>query len=328
MRAAAVERRTFLALFGAGALALATAMLLADLAGYEPLARTVEDVDLRWLAAGLGGQVVAYLGYVLAMRGIAAVGGGPSLSFRLSTRTVVAGFGVFAATHAAGGFAVDYWTLRRAGLPRREAVARVLALGALEYAVLAPAALVCAIVLLLGSGGRVQDAMTYPWLLVVPGFLAAVWVSSPRRSARLSDPGDGGRARQAFAHAVAGIATLRSLLASPRRHAPAVAGVSFYWLGDIACLWAALQVFGAELSIPQVVLAYATGYVASRRSLPAGGAGVVEVLMTFALVWVGLSLAPALLAVVAYRLFNFWLPVLPALAVLPAVRRLRAELRG
>ena len=84
-------------------------------------------------------------------------------------RTVVAGFGVFAATHAAGGFAVDYWTFRRSGLRRREAVARVLALGALEYAVLAPAALVCAIVLLLGTGGHVQHAMTYPWLAVVPG---------------------------------------------------------------------------------------------------------------------------------------------------------------
>ncbi len=39
--------------------------------------------------------------------------------------------------------------------------------------------------------------------------------------------------------------------------------------------------------------------------------------MTFALVWVGVPLAPALLGVVTYRLFNFWLPVIPALAALP-----------
>ena len=36
--------------------------------------------------------------------------------------------------------------------------------------------------------------------------------------------------------------------------------------------------------------------------------------MTFALVWVGVPLAPALLGVVTYRLFNFWLPVIPAFA--------------
>ena len=75
------------------------------------------------------------------------------------------------------------------------------------------------------------------------------------------------------------------------------------------------------------VLAYATGYVATRRSLPAGGAGLVEVMMTFALVWVGMPLAPALLGVITYRAFSFWLPVIPALAALPAVRRMRHDFR-
>ena len=76
-----------------------------------------------------------------------------------------------------------------------------------------------------------------------------------------------------------------------------------------------------------MILAYATGYVATRRSLPAGGAGLVEVMMTFALVWVGMPLAPALLGVVTYRAFSFWLPVIPALAALPAVRRMRQDFR-
>jgi uncharacterized membrane protein YbhN (UPF0104 family) len=322
-----LERHNFLILLIAGAFALAAAMGLADMAGYKRLVDSVQDVVPTWFAVCFGGQVVAYLGYVLAVRDIARVDGGPLLSFRLSMRTVVAGFGVFAATHAAGGFAVDYWTFRRSGLRRPEAVARVLALGALEYAVLAPAALVCAVVLLFGTGGHVQHAMTYPWFAVVPGFLAALWVSSPERAARFSDPGEGGRLRQWFAHFVAGIAKLRFLLLRPRVHGLGVAGVTLYWLGDIACLWAALKIYNAELSTPALVLAYATGYVLTRRSLPAGGAGVVEVTMTFALVWVGVPLAPALLGVVTYRLFNFWLPVIPALAALPAVRRMRQDFR-
>jgi uncharacterized membrane protein YbhN (UPF0104 family) len=264
---------------------------------------------------------------VLAVRDMARVDDGPRLSFSLTTRTVVAGFGVFAATHAAGGFAVDYWALRRAGLKRSDAISRVMGLGALEYAVLAPAALISAIVLLFGAGGRVQDAMTYPWLLVVPGFLAALWVSSPRRAERLSDPGDGGRLRQVLAHAVAGVWKLRCVARQPLRHGMGVAGVSLYWFGDILTLWAALKVFEADVSTPALILAYATGYVLTRRSLPGGGAGVVEFLMTFALVWVGLPLAPAILGVLVYRFFNFWLPIVPALAVLPTVRHLYADYR-
>ena len=61
------------------------------------------------------------------------------------------------------------------------------------------------------------------------------------------------------------------------------------------------MIYNAEVSIPALILAYATGYVATRRSLPWGGAGLVEVMMTFALVWVGVPLAPALLGVVTYR---------------------------
>ena len=171
-------------------------MGLADMAGYRRLFDAVQDVVPTWFAVCFGGQVVAYLGYVLAVRDIARVDGGPMLSLRLSMRTVVAGFGVFAATHAAGGFSVDYWTFRRSGLRRHEAVARVLALGALEYAVLAPAAMICAVVLLFGTGGHVQHAMTYPWLAVDPGL--------PRRAlGELAEAGRRGSPTRATAGACA-----------------------------------------------------------------------------------------------------------------------------
>ncbi len=313
------ERRRLLVLVAAGTIALAAAIALADLAGYDALVRAFARLDPKWLAVCLGGQVAAYLGYVLAVRDIASVEDGPTLPFSLTARTVVAGFGVFAASHAAGGFAVDYWALRRAGARRDDALRRVLALGALEYAVLAPVAMVCALLLLLQPGHKVQDGMTWPWLLVIPAALVAVWVSSPMRCARLSRL-RGGRVKTSFAHAVAAVGKLRSLMTTPR-HVLGVLGVALYWAGDIATLWAALQVFHASVSIPALIVAYASAYVLTRRSLPAGGAGVIEVLMTFALVWVGIKIAPALLAVVVYRAFNFWMPVVPALFALPGLRR-------
>ena len=50
----------------------------------------------------------------------------------------------------------------------------------------------------------------------------------------------------------------------------------------------------------------------TRRTLPFGGAGAVEALLPFALSWTGISLAAAVLAVFAYRVFNLWLPLVPA----------------
>ena len=293
------------------------------MAGLEQVQRVTSRLDARWLVICLGAEFLGYVGYVLALRNIARVDGGPRLSFALAARTVVSGFGVYAAAHAAGGFAVDYWALRRAGLKRDQAIARVAGLGVLEYAVLAPVALVCALILLADSNDHVQESMTLPWLAVIPGSLVAVWISSPKRRWHETGFEKSGRLHESLAHAVSGLITLRLLVRRPVQHLPGLLGVVFYWFGDIACLWAALRTFSVHVSWPALVVAYATGYVASRRSLPAGGAGIIEVLMTFALVWVGLPLAPALAGVLVYRLFNFWLPIVPALALLPSITRLR-----
>jgi uncharacterized membrane protein YbhN (UPF0104 family) len=129
--------------------------------------------------------------------------------------------------------------------------------------------------------------------------------------------------RRLVADSVAGAAMVRTLLTSPREHGLGVLGNSLYWAGDIACLWAALQLVGAHPTAAALVLAYSGGYVLTRRALPAGGAGFVEVALTFALTGIGVPLAHALIAVVVYRLFNFWLPIVPALAFIPAIRELR-----
>jgi uncharacterized membrane protein YbhN (UPF0104 family) len=322
-----LERRPLLALIVPTVLALGAVALLADLAGAEPLNRAARNLHPEWLLLCFGGELLAYFGYVLAVRDTARVDGGPGLSFGRTLQSVVAGFGVFAATRTSGGFAVDYWVLRSAGEDRDGAVARVLALGALEYAVLAPAAL-CSAIALLASGADVSLTLTLPWLLVIPGALVAVWVSSPKRAQRYAKPHGHGRVRHAFAHAVAGLTILRSMfVAPPREHGLGLLGTTLYWTGDIACLWGALQFFGnPRLALPALILGYATGYVLTRRSLPAGGAGVVEIALTFALHWMGFPFVRALLGVVVYRIFNLWLPILPALATLPAVNDLRREL--
>jgi uncharacterized membrane protein YbhN (UPF0104 family) len=96
-------------------------------------------------------------------------------------------------------------------------------------------------------------------------------------------------------------------------------GTAVYWALDIASFYGAARFIGSHLNLAETILAYATGYALTRRSMPLGGAGVTEALMTFALHWVGLPIPAALAAVVVYRVFNFVLPTIPALLVLPRV---------
>jgi uncharacterized membrane protein YbhN (UPF0104 family) len=322
-----VERRPVLVLVVPTALALGAIAGLADVAGADRIDRAARHLHPVWLVLCFFGELVAYAGYVLAVRDTAKVDQGPKLSFGHSIRAVVGGFGVFAATRTSGGFAVDYWALRTAGEDREGAVARVLALGALEYAILAPAAL-CAAIAILVDGEQISLGLTLPWLAVIPGALVAIWLTSPKRAARYARHSpNAGPVREGFAHSIAGLSMLRRmLLAPPREHGLGLLGTAAYWAGDIACLWGALQLFGnPRLSIPALIIGYATGYVLTRRSLPAGGAGVVEIALTFALHWVGFPFVRALLGVVVYRLFNLWLPIVPALAVLPDVDELRRD---
>jgi uncharacterized membrane protein YbhN (UPF0104 family) len=322
-----VERRPVLVLLVPTALALGAVAGLAYLAGSERLDRAAKHIHPIWLLLCFFGEAVAYFGYVLAVRDTAKVDQGPKLSFGDSARAVLGGFGVFAATRTSGGFAVDYWALRNAGEDRDGAMARVLALGALEYAVLAPAAL-CAAIAIIVSGEDISLGLTLPWLLVIPGAAVAIWVSSPKRAERFTQPGpDAGRVKVGLAHFVRGLCILRSMLvAPPREHGLGFLGTALYWAGDIACLWGALAFFGnPRLSVPALIVGYATGYVLTRRSLPAGGAGVVEIALTFALHWMGLPFVRALLGVVVYRLFNLWLPIVPALAVMPPIDELRRD---
>lgn len=304
-----------------------TAVALGSYAGWPHVLRLVYTRrSWLWLAACLAGEVAAYVGYALTLRDMARVDDGEEMSVELSAKTVVAGFGVFAATRSTGGFAVDHWAFRRTGASERTASHRVLGLGLLEYVVLSVIALAASVALFFDWDGRAGLSTTLPGLTVVPALAVATWVTSPKRVDRLSRPRRT-PVKRMLSNSVAGASYVRSLLLNPREHGLGVIGNVVYWGGDIGCLWAALMLCDVSISLSKLVLAYAAGYVLTRRALPAGGAGFVEVALTFALVGMGVRIVPAVVAVVIYRLFNFWLPILPALALLPSIRELRRRFR-
>jgi uncharacterized membrane protein YbhN (UPF0104 family) len=251
---------------------------------------------------------------------------GVRLDLALSFTIVSIGFAPIFSANAGGGFSIDRVTLREAGMSRTRAFCRVLALSALEYAVLAPAVAVVGVLLVLGVGGSAPPDIALPWLAVVPGVAVAAWLTSPRHKGWARATASDGRMRRGLAHTVASLTILRDLLLDPLRYGYAFAGAAIYWLGDIVTLWAALRVFDVRLSVPVLVLAYGTGWALTRRSLPLGGPGVVEILMAWVLTWFHVPFAAAASGVVAYRLFNFWLALVPAAAVLPFARRFQRRL--
>jgi uncharacterized membrane protein YbhN (UPF0104 family) len=171
----------------------------------------------------------------------------------------------------------------------------------------------------LARGLPIGPSLTLPWVIGVPvGAGIALTALAYRRglSSRRRWP-------KPLEDSVRALELVLSLACSPRRYPCALSGITLYWLGDIACLWATLHAFSARTPpVAPLLLGYATGYAITRRGLPLGGAGVVEALLPLALGWVGIPLVPAVVAVLAYRLINLWLPMIPAVAGLPALARL------
>lgn len=290
-------------------IAAGTVVAIAASDSPHALWRTLEQMQPQWLAAAFGFELLSYLGYVLAYRSTVLDASREPLSLMLTIRLVVAGFGPFVPL---GGFSFDRAALRTVHRSRREARRQVLALGVIEYLLLAPAACICGLVLLLESD-KASLALTLPWVFAVPpGFVLAWWATQPRIVKRFHD--GNGRLRQLIGDALSGASVLRSIVLRPLERPGALVGMAIYWAAEIACLAFALRCFEVMLSVPALVVAYATGYAASRRSLPLGGAGITEALLTLALIWVQVPAPRALLSVVAYRLVNYLVPTLPGLA--------------
>jgi uncharacterized membrane protein YbhN (UPF0104 family) len=296
----------------AGALAV-----MATIAGWDEIDARVHTGVSYWFAIAPAAELCAFCAYVFAYRAVAVVGGGRRLDLRDAAELVAVGFGAFLAK---GGAAVDSRALSSGGSDD-EGEVRVLALDALEHAPLAPAACLAAIILLAHGSRKPPLDFTLSWAVLVPvgGVLAAVGVR--RRDRFVGREGWRGK----LGRVLEAIAVLFRIGREWRDHWPAFLGATVYWAGDVVCLWAALQPFHAAPPFGGVVIAHAVGYVLTRRTLPLAGAGIVEVLMPLTLAASGAPFSGAILGVLTYRIFNLWLPLVPAALALP---RLRHETAG
>ena len=317
---------------------------IGQITSFHKMIKALRDADTIWFPVCLAGELLAYAGFIAAYRDVARVDGGPIFPLWTATRVVAIGFGAYALGTSAGSLGLDYWALHRAGETPHFALRRVLALNTVEWMVLGIYACIAAAIVAAG-GASAPLPMVLAWLILVPAcVLAAAWVSSPRRSDRLTSlasrkvhlsrdprswlPWLWHGSRSIVSDAIGGVVIVRHLLLQARTHLGGVFGFAVFWAGDILTLYAALRAFGIHPAIPALVVAYSTAYVVTMLPLPAGGSGGIEAGLAFSLHAIGIPLAQALVATLVYRFFTLWLPILPAALAATQLRALDRELPG
>jgi uncharacterized membrane protein YbhN (UPF0104 family) len=310
-------KRVVIGVVAAVLLVVGVGVLIARAAGFADVRDAIERADSTWFLACLAAQVVALWAYADVLRRGLAWHGGPDPGLGLAARVMLASIGatrVFAAG-GVGAIAATYWCFRRARFAPSEALVRILGLNGLFYVAFAAGAWTAALLAAAEVWGEVPLAFAAPWLVLVPVFFAAaILVTQPGRGERFARL-DGSLVRRALGYAIAAARWVREVLLDPAGRR-IVAATTLYWAGNLVCLWAALRSVGAELPLPELVLAFAAGHAATILPLPLGGVGGVDAALTYSLTAVGVPLATALVAVGVFRLFAFWAPTIPALAAL------------
>jgi uncharacterized membrane protein YbhN (UPF0104 family) len=273
-------------------------------AGFSTVGSLITQADWRWIPVAVGCVVLSHIGYTLAYREVLRAKDAPRPPMARLAASVLAGFGMLTPR---AGFTLDQAILRESGASPAAARGGVLRLAMLEYALLAPATFICAVVLF-AQRFPAQAGVLQSWLIGVPvgaAVVGALFLIRRRHpfNSRVLRPLD----RMLDAISAMGRTVLES-----RTGAVAAGGMALYWAADIAALGACLLIVQQSLPVDVLVVGYATGYAFTRRSMPLAGAGAAEALMPFTLHWMTVPLAACVLAVFAYRLCNLWLPLGPA----------------
>lgn len=322
-------------LFGFGVFVLlaivALYFLLPQLAGLEETWHRIEDGSPFWLGLALLFTFGMFGGYVLLFQGVFARTESHSLNWRESYQITMAGLAATRLFSAggAGGIALTAWALRRAGMPRRVVADKTISFLVLTYLVYTTGLVVSGFGLRFGLFPG-DDPFT---MTVVPATLALIVTVLGLSIAfvptdferRLKSLGTRhsrvGRLAQRLATVPAtASAGIRDALAHLRSRDPALLGAIVYWGCQIAVLWAAFKAFGESPPIAVIVMAFFVGMLGNLLPLP-GGIGGVDGGMIGAFAAFNVDTRLAIVAVLVYRGFTFWLPTVPGILAYIGLRK-------
>ena len=319
----ALGRRRALA-WAAGVAALA-ATTYAVAPSFGELGEAVGRLDEArpwWLGAVLALEALSIAGYVALFRAVYRPHSG-RVGWRASYEISLASLGAASklpAPAGAGSLALVAWALRRAGLPSGAVARGMVAFFAVLYGVYMAALAAGGLGLHLGvlpgeSGGP---------LTLVPALVALVAIAAALALAARRPRADRPRRGRLVATADVVGDGVRTGLALVRARQGGLGGAVAWWTFDALALWAAFAALGAPPAVAVVILAYLIGMAGDLLPLP-GGVGGVEGATVAALALLGVQAGPALVAVLIWRLGNFWIPTIPGAAALIGLRRSAAR---
>jgi uncharacterized membrane protein YbhN (UPF0104 family) len=318
----------------AGLVALIAAVVIAALVTALPGAYSavsdgfakLGDADIRWLLLALGLEALSFLGHIVLFRGVfldrsSRIGYGASYDVTLAGHAATRVFGAA----GAGGIALTVWALNRSGMSTRTVATRMLGFMVLLYSFYALAVAAVGFGLWSGvlPGGGPLVLTLVPGiaaLVLVGGAIGAAVVARRTLGAR-EDVADASGLRAHVVKASRAIGDgVREAGAVVRRRDPRLIGGVMWWAFDIAVLWASFRAFGHAPPVAIIVLAYFLGLVGN--ALPfLGSIGGVDGGMIAALVAFGANPAASVVAVIVYRLFSCWAPVVPGAVAFARLRR-------
>jgi uncharacterized membrane protein YbhN (UPF0104 family) len=306
--------------------------LLPQIAGLEDTWHRIEDGSPNWMFAALVFLVGMFGGYVMMFRGVfVRAPGGERIGWRESYQITLAGLAasrIFAAG-GAGGLVLTAWALRRAGMRKRLVADTTLSFLILTYFPYVAALIVAGLGLRIGLfpgeapfGLTVVPAAFAGIALAIGLSIALVPTDLQRRLGGWAG-GDGrlGRVARKLAHLPASAsAGMRDALEHLRSRDTALAGAVLFWGFQILVLWAAFRAFGDAPPAAVLVQAFFVGMLGNLLPMP-GGVGGVEGGMIASFVAFGVDGGLAVVAVLVYRAFTFWLPMLPGVIAYFQLRR-------
>jgi uncharacterized membrane protein YbhN (UPF0104 family) len=273
----------------------------------------LENADPAWLALGVALEVASCLSYVAMFRPVFC----QSMALRTSAEIALAELGVGSLLPAGGlgGLALGVWALRRGGMPADQVATRSVAFFLIKCAANFVAVAVVGIVLWLGLGAPSLS----PALTILPAVLAVATMAGvtalPALLSRARSDRRAARGARALGRGV------REALRLLRTGNPAIVlGSLGYWAFDNVVLWACFHAFGVSPPLTVILMGYLIGQLGGLLPLP-GGLGGVEGGLVGTLVVYGVSLTDAVAAVLAYRVIQFWIPLLLALPAFVGLRR-------
>jgi uncharacterized membrane protein YbhN (UPF0104 family) len=302
-------------------------LVLPKLLGLQDTWSRIQHGDPAWLAVAALLEVCSFAGYIVLFRGV-FVRGRTLIGWGASYEITMAGLAAtrLFASAGAGGVALTAWALRRSGMEPRIVACRMIAFMALLYVVFMGALLIDGLGLYFLSDDAPFAITVVPAIFgggVIAIFLAVSLLpeDADRLVARWSDGGRLGRlAGHAAAAPAAGASGIRTAISLVGDRNPALLGALAWWGFDIAVLWAAFHAFGGAPEVAVVVMAYFVGQLGNVLPLP-GGIGGVDGAMIGAFSALGVSSSLAVVSVLAYRAFAFWLPTLPGAVAYLQLRR-------